>query len=205
MHTELSLYYDQEFVELRELYEEATQEDVHSPSVQDRLRRMTTPENKRITAYHEAGHAIMCSVEGVAVTKITIEIRHFAAPPWFWFGCCTSDPTPDFDPDTVIKKRVRISMAGEIAERILQGGPLEMMFDYCEDLEGIERGSVLPEWSNAWKTQQWAKVRDDLREHWPLVVLLAEALLERETLTGDEVARIFREAACLEVSGKRDP
>jgi hypothetical protein len=42
-----------------------------------------------------------------------------------------------------------IAMAGEIAEQILQGDRLEAMFDYSADLERIERGRVLPDWSNA--------------------------------------------------------
>ncbi len=196
---------DPELAHLRELYEEGMEpEPVYRPPATperiEKSRRLMTPAMKRVTAYHEAGHAVICRRERVPVTRLTIR------PDGYALGGCTFDH-PDMDCHGRIRQQVRIAMAGQIAERLSRAEWPKRMPDYSKpgygsDLKLIERGKLLPECifrsddaNTAWRRWQWTCVRDVLHEFWPQVVAVAEALLERETLSGDEVSAIIREVS----------
>ena len=63
---------DREIEHLRQLHEDAGGEIFPTPDwnmIGDKMRRLTTAEETRLTAYHEAGHALICHAESMALVE----------------------------------------------------------------------------------------------------------------------------------------
>jgi cell division protease FtsH len=190
-----------------------------------------TAEEKKATAYHEGGHALLSTVlpHGDPLHKVTILPRGMA------LGVTWSLPqerhtySKEFFEDTICK-----AMGGRVAERLVFGHLNSGAANDLEQATGIARRMVR-EWGMservgpmAWAGQQavflgedlmssqreysddTAKLLDEeiarilteqeqrakslLSEHRRGLELIAEALLEHETIDGPEVARLIQKA-----------
>jgi hypothetical protein len=150
----------------------------------------------RLTAYHEAGHAVMAELCGRLLTEVEIVgdrdhtgmVRSLAFPP---------DPTEGAAPQSEnedVELQLKIILAGTVAEAMVSGrqgwdetsGDLDTavrlgmrLVDDCED--------VLPLLEDI-----GADVERDLRRHWPAVEMLAAELLDRKALAGSEVRHLLK-------------
>jgi cell division protease FtsH len=194
----------------------------------ERRSMIMTPEEKRATAYHEAGHAVVAAVVPHAdpLHKVTIIPRGMA------LGLTMQLPIDDKHTQSkeYLEDRLAILMGGRIAEEIFLGqittgagndieratdmarrmvcefgmsdlGPMsfgkkeEQIFlgreinqhrDYSEEtavqIDQAVRGLVRSSYDRA------RKIIEDYKEP---MIRVAEALLEREVLDGEEVKRIL--------------
>jgi len=194
-------------------------------------------EEKRATAYHEGGHALLATVlpHGDPLHKVTILPRGMA------LGVTWSLPqerhtySKEYFEDTICK-----AMGGRVAEMIVFGHLNSGAANDLEQATGIARRMVR-EWGMservgpmAWSSQQAvflgedlmssqreysddtaklldeeiariltsqeSRARDVLTRHRRGLELIAEALLDRETIDGPEVARLIQQG--MEESGQ---
>ena len=187
-------------------------------------------EEKRATAYHEGGHALLATVlpHGDPLHKVTILPRGMA------LGVTWSLPqerhtySKEFFEDTICK-----AMGGRVAEMIVFGHLNSGAANDLEQATGIARRMVR-EWGMservgpmAWSSQQAvflgedlmssqreysddtaklldeeiarilttqeSRARDVLSRHRRGLELVAEALLEHETIDGPEVAKLIQQ------------
>jgi ATP-dependent Zn protease len=136
--------------------------------------------NPKHIAYHEAGHAVIGHVLGCEVRMATIK------PKYSSLGSADVQPGGAVD---VATAHIKVDLAGPLAERLVSP---HSFFDL------IHRGSQ-KDWRSAWKAAQ----RDEdvilglihetkalVQRHREAIARVAAALLERETLTGDDIRRI---------------
>jgi cell division protease FtsH len=187
-------------------------------------------EEKRATAYHEGGHALLATVlpHGDPLHKVTILPRGMA------LGVTWSLPqerhtySKEYFEDTICK-----AMGGRVAEMIVFGHLNSGAANDLEQATGIARRMVR-EWGMservgpmAWSSQQAvflgedlmssqreysddtaklldeeiarilttqeSRARDVLTRHRRGLELIAEALLDRETIDGPEVAKLIQQ------------
>jgi cell division protease FtsH len=187
-------------------------------------------EEKRATAYHEGGHALLATVlpHGDPLHKVTILPRGMA------LGVTWSLPqerhtySKEYFEDTICK-----AMGGRVAEMIVFGHLNSGAANDLEQATGIARRMVR-EWGMservgpmAWSSQQAvflgedlmssqreysddtaklldeeiarilttqeSRARDIISRHQRGLELIAEALLERETIDGPEVAKLIQQ------------
>ena len=150
---------------------------------------------ERLTAFHEAGHAVMAELCGRLLTEVEIvgdrehtgSVQSLAFPPDPADGAQSGEETED------VERRLKIILAGIVAEAVLSGR--EDWDETSEDLDLAVRlamrlvddcEDVLPLLSDI-----GADVRRDLHAHWPAVERLANELIDRKTMTGSEVRRLL--------------
>ncbi|MDH3816433.1 MAG: hypothetical protein OEV48_18210 [Acidobacteriota bacterium] len=150
---------------------------------------------ERLTAFHEAGHAVMAQLCGRQVTEVEIVgdrehtgmVHSLAFPP---------DPedgaTPEAENDDV-ERQLKIILAGTVAEAMVSGR--QGWDETSEDLDAAVRlgmrlvddcEDVLPLLKDI-----GADVEQELGRHWAAVEMLAVELLDRKALTGSEVRRLL--------------
>jgi hypothetical protein len=150
---------------------------------------------ERLTAFHEAGHAVMAELCGRQVTEVEIVgdrehtgmVHSLAFPP---------DPADGAAPEAEnddVERQLKIILAGTVAEAMVSGR--QGLDETSEDLDAAVRlgmrlvddcEDVLPLLSDI-----GADVERDLRRQWPAVEMLAIELLRRKTLTGSEVRKLL--------------
>ena len=150
---------------------------------------------ERLTAFHEAGHAVMAQLCGRQVTEVEIVgdrehtgmVHSLAFPP---------DPADGAAPEAEnddVERQLKIILAGTVAEAMISGR--QGWDETSEDLDAAVRlgmrlvddcEDVLPLLSDI-----GADVERDLRRQWPAVEMLAIELLRRKTLTGSEVRKLL--------------
>ena len=196
----------------------------------ERESMILSAEEKRATAYHEGGHALLATVlpHGDPLHKVTILPRGMA------LGVTWSLPqerhtySKEYFEDTICK-----AMGGRVAEMIVFGHLNSGAANDLEQATGIARRMVR-EWGMservgpmAWSSQQAvflgedlmssqreysddtaklldeeiarilttqeSRARDVLSRHQRGLELVAEALLDRETIDGPEVAKLIQQ------------
>lgn len=148
-------------------------------------------------AYHEAGHAVAAVVQGLEVQRATIAADH---EEW---GCVEVAPveddfSPEWDPPEKVKEvlepRLVTLLAGRVAEELRAGG---VALSETDESDWGDRQAVVefadclaggPEQTQTLVDSLIERARELLIENWPAVAAVAQALLERETLSGEEVA-----------------
>lgn len=168
-----------------------------------------TPVEK--TAYHEAGHAVMCYLLGRGFTKVTIkpdpesdylgcvfkrpiELRKRVRDPWT--GEIEYLDEPD---ESKAERELQIGMGGIIAEKLASGRAnwVGAQFDFSH-IGGIDdlilRVHSDLEVRSAYFRYLWHKTRAQLEADriWRAVEALVKALLERQTLSGKQTREIIR-------------
>jgi hypothetical protein len=147
---------------------------------------------ERLTAFHEAGHAVMAELCGRHVTEVEIVGDHEHAGMVHSLAFPSRPPDGE-DPDEV-ERHLKIILAGTVAEAIVSGR--EGWDEGSEDLDTAVRlamrlvddcEDVLP---------LLAEIRDglerELRDRWTGVETLAAELLDRKALTGTEVRSLLQ-------------
>ncbi len=158
-----------------------------------RIRRWPTRDHR--FAYHEAGHAVVAELEGRRVTKVLIvsgsklarSVKcEYGGITWFEprYGYTASDLT--------------VNLAGEAAEREFKGRWPHTASG--SDHEGVR--CEAPTEAPRRLRRDWRRTVTGSAQHafqlvrkfWPAVVAVANALLERRTLSGRHVRRIVAKA-----------
>jgi cell division protease FtsH len=180
-----------------------------------------TEKEKRILAYHEAGHALMSHLMGdtMPVQKVTIVSRGDA------LGYTFNVPSEDRYLHTreELIDRLTIYLAGRAAEQVVFGRVTNGAANDLERTTAIARSMVF-EWGmgdevtsrtmradNYALSEETKRVRDDaqaritdqaydtavvlLRKHRATLDRLAHALLEHETLQRDEIVEVIGDVA----------
>jgi cell division protease FtsH len=182
-------------------------------------RRVMTPHDKRVIAYHEAGHALMQVLSGedtIKVQKVTIIPRGRS------LGSTHFTPERDllnYSREQLVA-RLRCLMAGRVAEELAIGtitsgasGDIQeatrtarqMVFEWGMSPLGFMALSR-PDNDQPLASQQtlneaerhlrelldgnYAATTRALSEHRAALDAIAEALIDRETISGDEVRRL---------------
>ncbi len=179
-------------------------------------RRAMTPHDKKVIAYHEAGHALMQVLEGedsLKLQKVTIIPRGRS------LGSTHFTPERDllnYSQEQLIT-RLRCLMAGRVAEQLAIGSitsgasgdiqeasrlARQMVFEWGMSPLGFmalsspngEQTLASPQTFHQAETHvkalldgNYAATTEALREQRAALDAIAEALIERETITGDEV------------------
>ena len=184
-------------------------------------KKMVTDKEKRILAYHEAGHALMSHLMGdtMPVQKVTIVSRGDA------LGYTFNVPSEDRYLHTreELIDRLTIYLAGRAAEQVVFGRVTNGAANDLERTTAIARSMVF-EWGmgdevtsrtmradNYALSEETKRVRDDaqaritdqaydtavalLRKHRATLDRLAAALLEHETLQRDEIGEVIGDVA----------
>lgn len=152
-------------------------------------------EPERLTAFHEAGHAVMAQLRGRQVTEVEIvgDREHTGMVHSLAFPPDPEDGVPPEAENDDVERQLKVILAGTVAEAMVSGRRVwdetsedlnvavrlgMRLVDDCEDvlplLEGIG-----------------ADVERDLNRHWSAVEMLADELLDRKTLTGSEVRKLL--------------
>jgi ATP-dependent Zn protease len=144
------------------------------------------------TAYHEAGHTVVAHALGIGIERVSIvedeeSVGISVSPLREGF-----DYYLDADADEYLGKHLVVCQAGAVAEEILTGE--------LPELEGNDREGAVEilfriadhEDSEAKGQESEDMARDILRDNWPKVRNLAEALLEHRELSGKEVEALLR-------------
>jgi cell division protease FtsH len=180
-------------------------------------RRVVTEKEKRILAYHEAGHAVMSHLMGDIrpVQKVTIVSRGQA------LGYTFNLPSEDRYLHTreELVDELKIFLAGRAAEQVVFGRVTNGAANDLERATAIARSMVF-EWgmgeevsSRTMRADNYAlseeakRLRDHeqsrltdeayeeairlLEKHRPVLDRVAHALLERETLLRDDIVGLF--------------
>jgi ATP-dependent Zn protease len=145
---------------------------------------------ERLTAFHEAGHAVMAELCGRQVTEVEIvgDREHAGMVHSLAFP-----PNPEAAAEDV-ERHLKIILAGTVAEAMVSGR--RGWDETSEDLDTAVRlamrlvddcEDVLPLLSDI-----GADVERDLQSHWSAVEMLAAELLDRKTLTGSEVRNLLK-------------
>ncbi|HSL63731.1 MAG TPA: ATP-dependent zinc metalloprotease FtsH [Gaiellaceae bacterium] len=184
-------------------------------------RRVVTEKEKRILAYHEAGHALMSHLMGetMPVQKVTIVSRGQA------LGYTFNVPSEDRYLHTreELIDQLRIFLAGRAAEQVVFGRVTNGAANDLERATAIARAMVfewgmgeevtsrtmradnyaLSEETKRLRDVEQARLTDEayeaaitlLRKHRAALDRLATALLERETLVREEIREIIGDVA----------
>src|SRR6266850_897262 len=178
-------------------------------------RRVVTDKEKRILAYHEAGHAVMSHLVGNQPEKATIIARGTA------LGYVLHLPEEERYLETreELLDWMVMALAGRAAEEIVFGRVTNGAANDLEKVTGIARAMVF-EWGmgesvtsrtmradNYALSEETKRLRDTeqarltdtayaeslrlLAKHRPVLDRVAASLLEKETLDRDELAALF--------------
>ena len=165
------------------------------------MRRQQSLKASRVTAYHEAGHAVAAIVHRIPFDKVTIVSTDeylggvFAQDP-SWFRPDLNNA--DFRTRSFLERRVIGILAGPEAERRHTGrrGRVGAQGDYknAVDLASYITGSF----AETEAYLRWLTIRAEgfvaYGLSWHSITMLAEALLERETVSSRAVRLIIRRA-----------
>jgi ATP-dependent Zn protease len=148
-----------------------------------------------LTAYHEAGHAVMAQLCGQQVTEVEIVGDDELSGSVRSLRFVEEDPAlvdPNL-PTAPVERRLLCTVAGMVAEAMVSGR--DGWDDSSEDLDTAVR-LALQVVGNCERVMPYLEqVRDHaedvLRHSWPAVEALASALVAKRRLTGDEVRRLL--------------
>ena len=144
---------------------------------------------ERLTAFHEAGHAVIAELCGRLLTEVEIlgDRDHTGSVQSLAFL-----PNPEAEAEDV-KRHLKIILSGIVAEAMVS--KQEDWNETSEDLDSAVRlamrlvddcEDVLP-----MLAEIRIDVERDLRTRWSAVELLAAELLDRKALTGSEVRKLL--------------
>jgi len=148
-------------------------------------------DSERLTAYHEAGHAVMAQLCGQQITRVEIvgDEDHTGSVDSLRFP---QESATDGGSEA-IKGRLKCTLAGMVAEAMVSGR--EDWDEKSEDLDLAVRlamqlvddcEDVLPLLDDIRR-----EIEHELRDRWVAVELLAIELLHLKSLTGSEVRKLL--------------
>ncbi|CCF84185.1 hypothetical protein NITHO_3180004 [Nitrolancea hollandica Lb] len=132
------------------------------------------------TAYHEAGHAIVALLLGFSVESAGIDLNG---------GYCIWNETLYVSEDRFPESWAAVNLAGSIAREIATGEPDSGQL--TQDELAVRSLSVGPEGLEELLGQARSRAEEILQNSWPLVQVLARALLKYRRLQGEQIQDII--------------
>lgn len=172
-------------------------------------------EDKKIVAYHEAGHAVMNYLLNLPISRASI-ISNTSGVGGVVFG---ADQDSCFITKDQFEDKVRVAYAGRVSEaikfnKITTGASnditqaTQIIKSYVErygfddefgliDMSVIHQDSLIKDDNTLERVQKIAKTlynstEELLKKSYNLVEVLAESLLENETLSGTEITELLK-------------
>jgi hypothetical protein len=156
--------------------------------------------SKIATAYHEAGHAVMCWHYGARIRKLTI------VPGADFTGSCHHERIvcgryPEADNSNRTRSRLEklaaIALAGPIAQQIHAPRTFRNYHassDYSNALNAALTANGSEDEAEAWVS--WIEIRttNQIQRLWPIVENTAKALLRCETLNEQQIQTAIHDA-----------
>jgi ATP-dependent Zn protease len=155
-------------------------------------RDLPTEEIRRHTAYHEAGHAVVAQSQGIDISKVTIGDRKDG---YVDYTDDLEDRIDKRDFDTcyrfsLVQFAGLIAAAREFPKVIdIDGNAIDMTY-YFSKLRPVLLEHT-PEDEGVWDQRIPDECKPIVDERWIAVEALAQKLLERTTMTGDEAVAII--------------
>jgi hypothetical protein len=158
---------------------------------------------KKATAYHEAGHAVVSRYTGREMKHVTIRpdrttLGHVRLAKDRRLHRALRDCIDHMGAVTpgkkdAIERLVIILFAGGIAEKKQSRRKCfaRSDIDHRQAMDLVESLSSCHKELEAWAHLLWVRAESCVALWWPEIKAVAAALLERETLTGDEVKEIL--------------
>jgi ATP-dependent Zn protease len=156
------------------------------------------------TAYHEAGHAVCAWRLRMKIRKATVISNEYSAGR-VQIGKMSKASLSDIELGTRFstgriqaEKQVMVAMAGAVAQRKFaprswrsyhDSADHEIISDLLERYAGFDDDGVLDARQHYKLLRQWTEQL--IRNDWKLVEAVAEALMERGTLSGDQVRQVI--------------
>lgn len=183
----------------------------------------TNKSDKKVVAYHEAGHAVMSYLVGEPIARASI----LATISGVGGAVFNEDKDTVFQTDSDFRNRVLIAYAGRISEEIkfehvTTGASNDItqatniMMQYVErfgfdkdfgllDISVLSKQHLIDsdkitEKLSQMSTELYAKGKKLLSDHYDKVEKLAQKLLEFETLTGDEINVIMESPVVMDTT-----
>ncbi len=154
---------------------------------------METPDPRQLTAYHEAGHAVIALVVGRSLQKVTIAANRER------LGLCHIQKGRSKQSKDWLEDEILILMAGMASEARLSGTYNQSGAD--QDLRMARRFAMMRA-GNAKQAERLERKLLTKTEHllsdeqtWDAVVKIAADLLARETISGRAAQHWFDLAA----------
>ena len=162
---------------------------------------------RRGTAHHEAGHAVVAAVLGLAGGSVTIEPDHDSAGHTYvpdpWATLWHWEQRGKFrDASSAFLATVIARMAGAEAESVLLGQVALGDGDDRDQINLLAESEIeipLDDWPK-FEARLRAQTRRLIRRHRQSILRVAEALIERGTLQANEVESLIRITATRAVS-----
>lgn len=156
--------------------------------------------SREATAHHEAGHAVMAFLLGHKVRSVTIVPG--ATPDGEQYqGMVHSTPRGrvDFYSNTPamrikIEHVIMVTLAGDIAQRKFRPRSSRTWHASADRTTAADMALSLcgsGEQTSAFLAWLHIRTRDIIHDRWRVVKSVAAALLERETLTGEELRQVI--------------
>lgn len=132
------------------------------------------------TAYHEAGHAIVALLLGFSVESAGIDTNG---------GYCVWNETMYVSEERFPEYWAAVNLAGSIAREIATGEPDSG--ELTQDDLTVRTLSLGPEGLDELLGKARSQAEEILQASWPLVKLLARALLQYRRLQGEQIQDII--------------
>jgi len=167
----------------------------------------TLPKVTTGTAYHEAGHAVVRARLGLSLRRVTVKptpgtlghVEGASLPRWLCNMMEAEDPWNHAWAVRRILHEITSLHAGALAERIKTKQALDVEGAQSDRDQALDFASTVTpdsypkEMRALWA---WLELRASrlLREHWKAVEAVAQALLEQQALTGNQVLTVIAKA-----------
>ena len=160
-------------------------------------------EQRKRTAYHEAGHVVAAHVLGLDITGVTIvpgeesfgRYLGHAGVPVDYALVYNSDLADDY-----LERQLVCYYAGAVAEEVLTGEPVDWRpgGHYNSDWNGsancvVELAGYDEEKQAQVSESGWMKAQTIMAENWDKVRTLAEALIEHGKMDPDRVESLLED------------
>jgi ATP-dependent Zn protease len=159
------------------------------------VNRPETTEARRLTAYHEAGHAVMAQLCGQQITEVEIvgDDNHAGSVRSLRFAEEHGSNRDPAIPTAPVERRLLCTAAGMVAESMISGE--SAWNEGCEDLDAAV-GLAMQVVGDCERVLPYLEIVREhteglLRSNWPAVELLAETLLRERRMSGEEVRRLL--------------